>query len=71
MTGLSVRGQHADSGGLYLVVDHNGAKRSPLVFRWQGKLEEMGPGGLPAVSPAKARGTAKEAHPSRRRYQPD
>ena len=48
-------GRHADGEGLYLVVDESGAKRWLFMFRWQGKLKEMGLGGLSAVPLAKAR----------------
>ncbi|GLS21968.1 integrase [Labrys miyagiensis] len=61
ITALSTQGRHADGGGLYLIVDHNGAKRWSFIFRWQGKLKEMGLGGLSSVSLARARDLAKEA----------
>src|SRR5918993_3508288 len=54
-------GRHADGDGLYLVVDRSGAKRWLFLFRWGGKLKEMGLGGLSAVSLAKARDAAAEA----------
>jgi integrase len=60
-------GRHADGDGLYLIVDPSGvegqagAKRWLFMFRWQGKLKEMGLGGLNAVSLAKARQKAAEA----------
>jgi integrase len=65
--GLLVPGRHADGEGLYLVVDASGAKRWVFLFRWQGKLKEMGLGGLrvvgkrEAVSLAKAREKAADA----------
>jgi len=34
---LAAQGRHSDGGGLYLVVDHNGAKRWSFLFRWLGK----------------------------------
>ncbi|TXN72939.1 DUF4102 domain-containing protein [Methylobacterium sp. WL18] len=54
-------GRHADGDGLYLVVDASGAKRWLFLFRWQGKLKEMGLGGLSTVSLADARERAREA----------
>ena len=51
-------GRHADGGGLYLIVDQSGAKRWAFIFRWDGKLKEMGLGGLQAVPLANARGLA-------------
>ncbi|MHB2211447.1 tyrosine-type recombinase/integrase [Methylobacterium sp. CM6257] len=54
-------GRHADGDGLYLVVDASGAKRWLFLFRWQGKLKEMGLGGLSTVSLADARERAGEA----------
>lgn len=58
---LSAQGRHADGAGLYLVVDHNGAKRWSFLFRWQGKHKEMGLGGLSAVTLARARELASDA----------
>jgi len=54
-------GRHADGGGLYLVVEKNGARRWAFLFRWEGKLKEMGLGGATAVSLSKARIKAIEA----------
>lgn len=54
-------GRHSDGGGLYLVVDKGGAKRWVFLFRWDGKLKEMGLGGLISVSLAKARERAAAA----------
>lgn len=53
-------GRHSDGGGLYLVVDASGARRWLFMFRWQGKLKEMGLGGVLAVSLAKARAKAED-----------
>ncbi|GEP04827.1 tyrosine-type recombinase/integrase [Methylobacterium oxalidis] len=58
---LSKPGRHSDGEGLYLVVDASGAKRWLFLFRWQGKLKEMGLGGLSTVSLADAREKAAEA----------
>lgn len=54
-------GRHADGNGLYLVVDKSGAKRWVFLFRWQGKLREMGLGGLGSVGLARARELAADA----------
>ncbi len=54
-------GRHSDGGGLYLVVDVSGAKRWLFMFRWQGKLKEMGLGGLVSVPLARARELAADA----------
>ena len=60
-------GRHSDGGGLYLVVDKPtpakadgtpekpGARRWIFLYRWNGKLTEMGLGGLNSVTQAKAR----------------
>ena len=66
MKALNKPGRHADGGNLYLVVDKPdgdkpGAKRWVFLFRWEGKLKEMGLGGFPAVSLAKAREKARAA----------
>ena len=58
---LKEPGRHADGGGLYLIVDRGGSKRWLFMFRWQGKLKEMGLGGLTAVSLTKARAKAAAA----------
>lgn len=58
---LNTPGRHADGGNLYLVVDKSGAKRWVFLFRWNGKLKEMGLGGLTSVSLAKARERATKA----------
>lgn len=58
---LAKPGRHSDGEGLYLVVDPSGAKRWAFIFRWGGKLKEMGLGGLSAVSLADARDRAGEA----------
>src|SRR5471030_887996 len=54
-------GRHADGGNLYLVVDKSGAKRWVFLFRWQGKLKEMGLGSLTSVGLSKARDKAAKA----------
>jgi integrase len=57
-------GRHADGEGLYLVIDHNGAKRWGFLFRWGGKLKEMGLGGYSKVSLGMARRFAADARES-------
>ena len=37
-------GRYADGDGLYLIVSPKGSKRWQFLFRWQGKLKEMGLG---------------------------
>ena len=54
-------GRHADGAGLYLIVDESGAKRWLFMFRWQGKLKEMGLGGTTSVPLAQARDFAADA----------
>src|SRR5919112_45617 len=58
---LTRPGRHADGDGLYLIIDKSGAKRWAFIFRWGGKLKEMGLGGLASVSLADARERAGEA----------
>lgn len=54
-------GKYADGGGLYLIVDKSSARRWAFIFRWDGKLKEMGLGGLLKVDLPMARGFADEA----------
>jgi hypothetical protein len=61
VTALAKQGRHADGGGLYLVIDMGGSKRWSFLFRWHGKLKEMGLGGLKGVPLARARELAAEA----------
>lgn len=61
VTTLTQPGRHSDGDGLYLVVDQSGARRWLFMFRWQGKLKEMGLGGVSAVSLADARDKAAAA----------
>src|SRR5215207_2384892 len=58
---LSKPGLHSDGNGLYLVVDPSGAKRWLFLFRWGGKLKEMGLGGLSTTPLIAARERALEA----------
>jgi len=61
VTTVSKPGRHADGNGLYLTVDRSGAKRWVFLFRWGGKLKEMGLGGLSSVSLSEAREKPAEA----------
>lgn len=54
-------GRHADGGGLYLSVGPGEARRWVFLFRWRGKLKEMGLGGFSSVTLAKAREKATAA----------
>jgi integrase len=58
---LKKPGRHADGGSLYLVIDGAGAKRWVFLFRWRGRLREMGLGSLKAVPLASAREAATAA----------
>eukprot|EP01035_Chromulina_nebulosa_P000956 gene956-1299_t len=39
---LEKHGRHADGGGLYLSIGPGEAKRWVFLFRWRGRLKEMG-----------------------------
>ncbi|MFM9974216.1 MAG: tyrosine-type recombinase/integrase [Beijerinckiaceae bacterium] len=54
-------GRHGDGNGLYLYVDKSGARRWLFLFRWGGKLKEMGLGSASSVSLADARSRASVA----------
>jgi integrase len=54
-------GRYADGDGLYLIVSPTGAKRWQFLFRWRGKLKEMGLGSHSGLSLLDARETAAEA----------
>lgn len=58
---VSKPGRHGDGNGLYLYVDANGSKRWLFLFRWEGKLKEMGLGSVSRVSLANAREQAAKA----------
>lgn len=59
---LDAPGRHADGGGLYLSISKDGQRRRwVFLFRWQGKLREMGLGTPRDVSLAKAREGAARA----------
>lgn len=48
-------GMYSDGGGLYLSIKPSGSRSWSYVWKTQGKRHEMGLGGYPAVSLAKAR----------------
>ncbi len=50
VTTIAKAGRHGDGGGLYLVVDASGAKRWAFLYRREGRLREMGLGGLNSVT---------------------
>jgi integrase len=54
-------GRHADGGGLYLSVGPGGGRRWVFLFRWHGRLREMGLGSAFDVSLQRARERAGEA----------
>jgi integrase len=58
---LQKRGRNSDGGGLYLVVGPGASRRWAFIFRWHGKLKEMGLGSLTSVSLSDARDKAAEA----------
>jgi integrase len=57
---LCKKGRYSDGQGLYLQVSETGAKSWIFMFRWQGKLKEMGLGSLSNIGLADAR-KAREA----------
>lgn len=61
VTALTTPGRHNDGDGLYLTINAAGAKSWLFLFRWEGKLKEMGLGGISTVSLAEARDKATEA----------
>jgi integrase len=58
---ISKHGRHADGGGLYLSISPNGGRRWVFLFRWHGKLTEIGFGPARDVTLARARELATEA----------
>ena len=54
-------GRYADGDGLYLIVSPKGAKRWQFLFRWQGKLKEMGLGSQSGLGLSEVREMASEA----------
>lgn len=54
-------GRHADGGGLYATISKDGSRRRwAFIFRWDGKLREMGLGAIDAVPLARAREIAAQ-----------
>ncbi|HEY3658043.1 MAG TPA: Arm DNA-binding domain-containing protein, partial [Steroidobacteraceae bacterium] len=58
---LTKHGRHADGGGLYLSISPNGGRRWVFIFRWHGKLTEIGFGSARDVTLARAREQATQA----------
>ncbi len=59
---ISEPGMHADDGGLYLRVAARGCAKSWISqYRFGGKRRDMGLGGYPSLSLARAREAAAEA----------
>lgn len=59
---LDAPGRHADGGGLYLSISKDGQRRRwVFLFRWQGRLREMGLGTPRDVPLARAREAAARA----------
>lgn len=54
-------GRYADGGNLYLSVSPNGGRRWVFMYRWQGKVREMGLGSSRTIALARARERAAEA----------
>jgi integrase len=59
VSALGKPGRHADGDGLYLVVAKGGSKQWVFLFRFGGRLREMGLGGISGVSLADARKAAE------------
>jgi integrase len=58
---LTKHGRHADGGGLYLSISHNGGRRWTFLYSWRGKRVEIGFGSARDVSLARARELAAQA----------
>ena len=58
---IKTPGRHSDGGNLYLVVDASGARRWVFIYRWNGRIVEMGLGGVDRLSLKDARARAQEA----------
>ena len=58
---IGKRGRHADGGGLYLSISPNGGRRWVFLYRWHGKLTEIGFGSARDVTLARARELATNA----------
>lgn len=61
VTTLVKPGRHSDGDGLYLMIDPSGARRWLFLFRWEGKLKELGLGGISTTTLAEAREAASVA----------
>ena len=61
---LTETGRHADGAGLYLSISKNGGKRWVFLYRWRGRMREMGLGSASTVSLKEARDRASEARAS-------
>lgn len=58
---LETPGRHADGGGLYLSISGDGRRRWVFLYRWHGRLREMGLGIPRDVPLARAREAATQA----------
>jgi integrase len=58
---VSEAGRYSDGGNLYLSVSPNGGRRWVFMFRWRGKIREMGLGSAREITLARAREKAAEA----------
>jgi integrase len=58
---ITKHGRHADGGGLYLSISPNGGRRWVFLYRWRGKLTEIGFGSARDVTLARARELASQA----------
>ncbi|TXN40702.1 site-specific integrase [Methylobacterium sp. WL7] len=58
---LETAGRHADGGGLYLSISADGRRRWVFLYRWHGRLREMGLGIPRDVPLARAREAAAQA----------
>lgn len=67
---INVPGRHGDGGGLYLHVDKEGRRRWVFLYRWRGKLTELGLGAAAGVIAGKRRdgATLAEARAKADRY---
>src|SRR4051812_34087343 len=53
-------GRYADGGNLYLSISPNGGRRWVFMYRWQGRVREMGFGSAREITLARAREKAAE-----------
>jgi integrase len=61
VTALTTPGRHADGNGLYLAVRPGGSRQWIFLYRWSGKLREMGLGPTSELTLKAAREKAAEA----------